>query len=373
MENLSGFPAEAPSPARAPRFLLGCMLTLFYRPPQSTSTVIVPAPSDQQPPVQQSTRTTFVPDPGPSLIGSTNAPETTASTAVSLTTTDANGRVVTTVPSSFTSTGLTTEGGNVFTVTRVVHNPSGALDSGSTGGAQSSFFNNKGAVAGVFVVVGLAVVAIIAALGLLFFRRRRRQRLDREVTAAAVAASAAAARSPLDEEGDLDSSQPTSESYPSTMSAPMTQYNNFASTYGNGGGYDPFALQGDGGHHATAAGAGAATGAAAGAYAGYGATDFSEGRYHDNEGPFHDAHEYPHDNGLSHGHGGYDGMEQGGQGYYYDPHYDDDIPYQPQQQQHYPHHGYEDPYGGYSGGEGSIDTPVQERGDPLHITNPTRH
>jgi type II secretory pathway pseudopilin PulG len=291
---------------------------------------------------------------------------------VSITTTDSKGNVITTIPSSFTSTGLTTSGGNVFTVTRVVHNPSGALDSGSSSGGSSSFFNNKGAVAGVFVVVGLAVVAILAALGFIFFRKRRRQRLDREVTAAAVAASAAAARSPLDEEGDIASSHPTSESYPSTMSAPMQQYNNYATTYGNGGGYDPFALQSDGGAHATGVATAAAAGAGAGAYGAYATTDFSDGRYHDaperyhDDGPFHDAHEYVSDGQ----HRGYDGMEQGGQGYYYDPYYDDD-PNAPHAQG-YPQHNYnEDMYGAYSGGVESIGTPTHERTDPLHVANPS--
>ncbi|TXT11280.1 uncharacterized protein COLE_01690 [Cutaneotrichosporon oleaginosum] len=338
-------------------------------PQQLTSTVIVPAPEQSLPPT--STRVTWVSDTNvPGLL--TGAPETTAESAVRITTTDSKGNVITTIPSSFTSTGLTTSGGNVFTVTRVVHNPSGALDSGSSSGGSSSFFNNKGAVAGVFVVVGLAVVAILAALGFIFFRKRRRQRLDREVTAAAVAASAAAARSPLDEEGDIASSHPTSESYPSTMSAPMQQYNNYATTYGNGGGYDPFALQSDGGAHAT--GVAAAAGAGAGAYGAYG-TDFSDPRYHDapagryhDDGPFHDAHEYVSDGQ----HRGYDGMEQGGQGYYYDPYYDDDPNQQRHSRQGYPQHSYNDEaYGTYSGGEESVGTPTHERTNPLHITNPS--
>lgn len=303
----------------------------------------------------------------------TGAPETTAESAVSITTTDSKGNLITTIPPSFTSTGLTTSGGNVFTVTRIVHNPSGALDSGSSSGGSSSFFNNKGAVAGVFVVVGLAVVAILAALGFIFFRKRRRQRLDREVTAAAVAASAAAARSPLDEEGDIASSHPTSESYPSTMSAPMQQYNNYATTYGSGGGYDPFALQSDGGAHATGVATAAGTGAAvgAGAYGAYG-TDFSDGRYHDapdgryhDDGPFHDTHEYISDGQH------YDGMEQGGQGYYYDPYYDDD-PTRGGHAYPQPQHTYnDDVYGAYSAGEESIGTPTHERTDPLHVANPT--
>ncbi|GMK54849.1 hypothetical protein CspeluHIS016_0114350 [Cutaneotrichosporon spelunceum] len=329
---------------------------------QSTSTVIVPAPG--QTGVQHpSTRITWVSEPP--LV--TSAPEITAVSAVKITSTDSKGNVFTTIPASFTSTGVVTSGGAVFTVTRVIHNPSGALDAGSSSGGSSSFFNNKGAVAGVFVIVGLAVVTILAALGWIFFRKRRRQRLDREVTAAAVAASAAAGRSPLDEEGDIESSHPTSESYPSTMSAPMQQYNNYATTYGNGGGYDPFTLQSDGGTHVTGV-------AGAGAGAAYYGADFSDGRYHDapegryhDDGPFHDTNEY-----VSDGQHRYDGMEQGTQGYYYDPYYDDDVRGQHGSQPYsHQHHYNDDIYGTYSAGEESLGTPTHERTDPLHVANPT--
>lgn len=267
------------------------------------------------------TSTLVVSNPATALI----ATETTATSAVRVTTTNANGQTVTTIPATVTSDVVTTSNGVVYTVTQIVHNPTGALDSGSSGGGGTTtgFFANKGAVAGVFVVVGLVVVGMIFALGLLCFRRRRRQRLDREVTAAAIAASSSTAhRSPIDEGDDVHSSGPTTESYPSTGSGPMAQYNNYGASYGNAGGYDPYA-------------------AAAGTYgsAAYG--------------------------GSGQAQAGYEGLQQGDQGYYYDPRQAEQGAYS--DEQGHPGQRYDDPYGGYSG-EGSLDTPVHERENPLHVS-----
>jgi len=261
--------------------------------------------------------------------------ETTASSAIKVTTTNASGQTVTSVPATITSDIVTTSNGQVFTVTQVVHNPTGSLDQGSSssGGTTTGFFANHGAVAGVFVVVGLVVVGMIFVLGLLCFRRRRRQRLDREVTAAAIAASSSNAhRSPIDEADDMQSSNPTSESYPSTVNAPMAQYNNYGASYGNAGGYDPYA-------------------AAAGTYG---------------------SAAYAQDAVGGGGQAGYEGLHQGDQGYYYDPREAQQQGMYPDEQQGHPGHGYDDPYGGYSGGEGSLDTPTNERENPLHVSIPSQ-
>jgi hypothetical protein len=265
----------------------------------------------------------------PSTTGSASGSSTTETTlpsAISITTTDSAGNTVTTAPASFTSDVVTTSNGVVYTVTQIVHNPTGALDSGSSsGGSTSSFFNNTGAVAGVFVVVGLVVVGMIFALGLLCFRRRRRQRLDREVTAAAIAASAPHQRTPLDEDNDVPSSgHQTTDSYPSTVNQPMQQYNQYGASYSNAGGYDPYASAASGnpyaGYDATAgAGAGTAVGAA-----------------------------------------GYESLQHGQQGYYFDPR---DAGQYTDEPQNYP-----DPYASYQDeGNGSIDTPP-ERENPLHVS-----
>ena len=253
---------------------------------------------------------------------------------------------------------------------------------------QTPFFDNKGAVAGTFVAVGLVIVGVVLALGLLCFRRRRRQRLDREVTAAAVAASSAAHRSPLDEGEDLPSASAsggghqTSESYPSTVSGPMQQYGNYGASYAPAGGYDPYAQQPVQQHY----------------------QDHAQQPYQDHpgQGPFDTPGGY-HD-GYNGGYGdagggyggdaavfgggaaaaaaggvaGYHGMshDQNQQGYYFDPrdaeNYTDEHGYDQGQQLHHPHAQgggqYDDPYAGYSGGEGSVDTPTNERDNPLHVS-----
>lgn len=361
----------------------------------TTSTTIVPG------------QTTFTTKTEPFSVSfpTSGAVDTTAQSAIGMVVTS-DGKVFTTTPSSFTSLSTFTSDNRVFTVTVNIHNPTGALNKGGSSGSSSNFFNNKGAVAGVFVVVGLAVVAIIAALATIFFRRRRRQRLDREVTAAAVAASAAAARHPLDEEGDI--SHPPSDSYPSTMSPStmshptMAQYNQYPTTFGNAGGYDPFT-----GTPAAAGVAGAAAGAAgAGAYAAYhdqppysdDAQYMDVEPYTDNQ-PFSDrgysdqlgynnfatsqspdfSQPAPPDHPLSDDHagggGGYEGLHQGGEGYYYDPGYDinaasaaDAFVTPPSDIE--PPTAHQNPFQDYSGGEGSIDTPM-ERPDPLHVANPS--
>jgi len=280
---------------------------------------------------------------------------------VGVATTEADGRVTTVTPSSFASTLVTTSGGQVYTVTVNVHNPSGALDSGNRGGGGgSSFFNNTGAVAGVFVVVGLVVVGVAFALGLLCFRRRRRQRLDREVTAAAIAASNNSGRSPLDEDADVSSGGPhTSESYPSSANQPMAQYNNYGASYGNAGGYDAYGAAGG------AAAAGAAYGHQ-GSYSDQPAEYGQPGGYDQNGG-------YSDQNYGNYGNGQYAPAHADGGAYYFDPREAGNYQDLPSSQQPLSPQQYDDPYAGYqhyddSYGNGSADNTPMERENPLHVS-----
>lgn len=121
------------------------------------------------------------------------------------TTTDASGRVVTTRPSQVTRVATSTdESGQVWTVTQVIHNPTAGNDSSNSKDGNAGFFDNTGAVAGTFVVVGLAITAGILAFIFFMLKRRRRQRLDRDVAAAAAAAAAGAhhSRSNFDDDED---------------------------------------------------------------------------------------------------------------------------------------------------------------------------
>ncbi|KLT44654.1 hypothetical protein CC85DRAFT_283295 [Cutaneotrichosporon oleaginosum] len=217
-------------------------------PSANPSSVVVPPSSSARPSAQ------------PSLV----IPGTTQITSgVLITTTDANGNTYTTAPSVLTSEMVKTDAsGRVFTVTAVVHNTASINGSSSRGGG-SDFFENTGAVAGVFVVVGLVVAAGIGAFTFFMLRRRRRQRLDRDVAAAA--AAAAAAQQPRFEDDD-------------DHSPAMTQYGQYYASntshdfesapqstrgyeYEAAGGYDPYAanlvdvpnLPGDNNYHDAAA------------------------------------------------------------------------------------------------------------------------
>lgn len=109
----------------------------------------------------------------------------------------------------------------------------------------SNFFDNTGAVAGVFVVIGLVVTAIIVTFTFIMLRRRRRQRLDRDVAAAA-AAAAAASHSRFDEEDDQPSMTQYGGYYTATNSGHSVDQQQANLHHGYdyedpSGGYDPYA------------------------------------------------------------------------------------------------------------------------------------
>ncbi|KAI0933354.1 hypothetical protein AcV5_005517 [Taiwanofungus camphoratus] len=93
--------------------------------------------------------------------------------------------------SSF-SLQTTTSGGQVVVVTTFVGgSPTGSASTDTTTSSKG-FFQNKGAVAGVFTVVGLVVAAIVVALLTNAIRRRRAKKFDRDVAEAAAEAAAQA-------------------------------------------------------------------------------------------------------------------------------------------------------------------------------------
>jgi len=67
---------------------------------------------------------------------------------------------------------------------------------------QRQFFRNTGAVAGVFILVGLAVASIILWIFLAIRRRRRTQRLELDAAVAATLNAAGFRRTPLEDEDD---------------------------------------------------------------------------------------------------------------------------------------------------------------------------
>ncbi|BEJ15379.1 hypothetical protein CspHIS471_0411460 [Cutaneotrichosporon sp. HIS471] len=207
----------------------------------STNTPSNPAPNPSStvaPPPASSNR----PTAQPSLIPPGGTTQLTS--GVLITTTDANGNTITTAPSVLTTGILKTDAsGRVYTVTAIVHNTASINGSSSRGGS-SDFFQNTGAVVGVFVVVGLVVAAGIGAFTFLTLRRRRRQRLDRDVAAAAVAA--AAAQQPRFDDDDDHSPAMTQYGayYASNASHDFensTPQSTRAYDYEAAGGYDPYA------------------------------------------------------------------------------------------------------------------------------------
>ncbi|KAG8725926.1 hypothetical protein FRC12_023879 [Ceratobasidium sp. 428] len=156
---------------------------------------------------------------------SSRAPDMTASTTIFIGVTQSDGQVTSSAPLEITSILETTASdGDVFTSTVVIANPSGQLSPDGGGRGSSAFFRNKGAVAGVFLVVGIAGAAILLFL---FFALRRRRRMKRNERDAAIAASLGPqSRVPFE---DDDDDEPTNNSH---GGAPMQQRNPFGYTAG---------------------------------------------------------------------------------------------------------------------------------------------
>ncbi|EGO29291.1 hypothetical protein SERLADRAFT_433297 [Serpula lacrymans var. lacrymans S7.9] len=108
-----------------------------------------------------------------------------------------------TAPSIITQT-LTTTGtdGGVTTVTQAIVNPTLNPNSGST--KSSTFFHNTGAVAGVFVLVGLAAASIVLWIFFAIRRKRRVRQLEHDTAVEAAVAAAGFGRSRLDDDNDND-------------------------------------------------------------------------------------------------------------------------------------------------------------------------
>ncbi|KAG5735298.1 hypothetical protein E4T56_gene10956 [Termitomyces sp. T112] len=137
------------------------------------------------------------------IIATTSSPPITSSPTFTTTSTTSTAPLTTLV----TTTRLTTPSNPTAAVstslTIVTVPPTLAPPRGSAAPAtHNGFFANKGAVAGVFTVVGLVVVGIIVAFIIIIIRRRRAKQFDREVEAAAAEAAAAPAPDFLDDDDD---------------------------------------------------------------------------------------------------------------------------------------------------------------------------
>ncbi|KAH8114259.1 hypothetical protein DFH11DRAFT_1727246 [Phellopilus nigrolimitatus] len=139
-----------------------------------------------------------------SSTSSTTSASTTSSSTTSSSSTPSS--TSTTPTSSSTEAVTSTSVGNGQTSTVIVTptvSPaaSQSAQSDSSSGSSKGFFNNKGAVAGVFTVVGLVALVIIIAIATNAIRRRRAKKFDDEVAAAAAEAGASP-RYPFDDFDD---------------------------------------------------------------------------------------------------------------------------------------------------------------------------
>ncbi|KAG1842695.1 hypothetical protein C8R48DRAFT_837907 [Suillus tomentosus] len=144
-----------------------------------------------------------------STTSASSTTQSTSATSSSTSSTQTSISVSATTPTTIATTSPTptlsasvytsTSGGVVITsvtyVTVATSTPSSAND---TATSSNSFFSNTGAVAGVFTVVGLIVIAIFIAIVTNAVRRRRAKKFDRDVAEAA-AEAAASSRSPFDD------------------------------------------------------------------------------------------------------------------------------------------------------------------------------
>lgn len=165
------------------------------------------------------------------------------------TTTNSVGSTITTAPAQITSTFTSTNSdGAATTVTEIIANPtlSNNNDSSSTsqyvffatisGGETviesfyDRFFHNKGAVAGVFLIVGLAAASICLFLFFFIRRRRRRRRIDHDTAVSATLAAAGFNRAPLVDPDDEDDGYGKGMgSGPPSTSLEMAQHGGFGS------------------------------------------------------------------------------------------------------------------------------------------------
>ncbi|KAI0031148.1 hypothetical protein K488DRAFT_71630 [Vararia minispora EC-137] len=166
--------------------------------------------------------------------------KTTFSSTVFVQTTESNGVATSFAPSVVTSLVQSTQSnGNVVTATVIVANPTTAADQGGSG---SQFFRNRGAVAGVFLVVGLAAAAILLFLFFFVRRRRRQRRIEHDTAVSATLAAAGYNRAPIDDE---DLGPPMSQSGPGVLgslaSQPTLPTDEELGVGGSGPVFDPYA------------------------------------------------------------------------------------------------------------------------------------
>ncbi|OJA21232.1 hypothetical protein AZE42_07990 [Rhizopogon vesiculosus] len=208
--------------------------------PTTTSTSSTPSSSSSSTSAVSTPATTSASSSTPTTSSTASSSNpTTQSSSSPLTDSISTTSSTSTTP---TPTPITVTSGNVVITTYVTTPASVSSTATSTPAATSnSFFQNTGAVAGVFTVVGLVVLVVFIALVTNAVRRRRAQKFDRDVAEAA-AEAAASSRSPFDDyTSGGNGGYPYSDTTHGTFGqAPMSLPND---TYGMSemSQYDPYA------------------------------------------------------------------------------------------------------------------------------------
>ncbi|KAI0932152.1 hypothetical protein AcV7_000670 [Taiwanofungus camphoratus] len=164
-----------------------------------------------------------------------NVATTTFKSTVWITTTNSQGQTVTSAPPLITETLTTTGSNGPSVVTIIAGNPEPISDGGGTSNT-SQFFRNKGAVAGVFLIVGLAAASILLFLFFFIRRRRRTRRLEHDTAVASTLAAVGFNRTPLDGD-DEDDAPHTRQRQSSALSYGRETMSSVPS--GSGGGRPP--------------------------------------------------------------------------------------------------------------------------------------
>ncbi|KAH9056663.1 hypothetical protein EDB87DRAFT_1635670 [Lactarius vividus] len=223
--------------------------------PLPTSTT--PAPPTPVPPTTSSTTSTSsgtTSSSSPTSSSSTSSlPPSTTSTSTSSTTSSTSSTTTTSTSQTSSSTTsnnvvIQTSNGQLITRTSFVTVSSAPTPSSTNQSSSTGFFHNKGAMAGVFSVVGVVAIVLVFFLLTSYLRRRRAREFDREIDEAA--AAAAAAQPPDFDDYDYNSAAGGyghySETSHGTFSQPPLSHDQSANVHGS---YDAYA---------GAAGAGAA-------------------------------------------------------------------------------------------------------------------
>ncbi|KAI9444783.1 hypothetical protein H4582DRAFT_1796689, partial [Lactarius indigo] len=227
----SSSPSSSPSPTSTP--------TPSSSSPSSSS------PSSSPSSTPPTTTTSIVPSSSPASSSSIPQPTSTTSSIDPTTSSRPSRQTTSFAPPQITSTFTSTlSNGGIVTFTEVVANPTLSPNKGSS--SSSQFFHNKGAVAGVFLIVGLAAASI--CLWIFFFvrRRRRRRRIDHETAVSASLAAAGYNRAPIDDEEDFGPGPGMRERFNSmsshpTISTPITEEERAAEAAATSAAlYDPY-------------------------------------------------------------------------------------------------------------------------------------